>query len=287
VRLFTSDFKSDARYNDPLVVQNCKTRLRVITEDETRLRNAKSVLEAIADPRADQITVDYAKEKLTVPQQLVRVMNQELANSGVRADSLAAQLTTIDALLRTVLGRLSAEPIDEPAVRKDLAALEGLVTVHHGGVAKAHEVYEAEKRNQGNIAQVLRLSNIRQQLERVTADLTELDKKDSELQRSASQSVNSYGAWVPSLAVRVCCVILALFMTQFFMSIYRYNTMISSHYYSRADVLRMACTQGQLDPVNADTFAKLAACMTMEKIDFTLPDSVIDKIVAVAAARMK
>jgi hypothetical protein len=71
------------------------------------------------------------------------------------------------------------------------------------------------------------------------------------------------------------------------MSIYRYNTMISTHYHSRADVLRMACTQGQVDPVNADTFVKLAGSMTItpEKVDFILPENIIPRLLEATKGR--
>jgi hypothetical protein len=65
------------------------------------------------------------------------------------------------------------------------------------------------------------------------------------------------------------------------MSIYRYNTMISTHYYSRADALRMAWTPGQSDPVNPETFAKLVASLAAGPLDFILPENVIPKILDV------
>lgn len=284
IRQFTEDFKSTARYNDPSVITKCKARIRLLIDEQEQLRQARAILQAVADAPAGGIVVEYQNEKVTLPEQILKSMSGELFANGVKAASVAQDLDKIAGLLRTIL--VALEQPNEQEVQRQLAALETLVAADYAGVKKAYDVYVEEKRTQGNVSQALRLTNIREQLKAVDAQIAELEKKDAELQRSAYQSVNSYGAWVPSLAVRVCCVILALFMTQFFMAIYRYNTMVASHYHSRADLLRMVCKQGQPVPVDADVFAKLAPHMTIEKIEFNVPASVIDQLIA-AAARAK
>jgi flagellar basal body-associated protein FliL len=283
---FVTDFLATPNFTDVDVLPTYRARAQDIVREETRYRDARSILIEMSNPQTD-ITVSYNKEPLTLPQELLKTMNQELRKRGVRPDEVARALSATDLQVRAIAARITAPSVNDAELRKELRALDAVVSEPAGGVAAAAEAYTQEKRNQGDTAQVLRLSNYRQQLTWVNDKLTELDKKDTELQRSASESMNSYGAWVPSLAIRVCCVILALFMTQFFMSIYRYNVMILTHYYSRADVLRMACVQGQLDPVNAETYSKLAACMTIEKIDFTLPENVINQLLQAAAMRAK
>jgi hypothetical protein len=80
--------------------------------------------------------------------------------------------------------------------------LETLLAANYEGVKKAYDAYAEELKKQGNQAQALRLTNVRQELSRVDTQLAELDKQTAELQRKAYESVNSYGAWVPSLAAR-------------------------------------------------------------------------------------
>jgi hypothetical protein len=284
VQEFSKSYSASSSYNSTDKVDKCRARIASLLNNPQPFQQALAVVEAVNAPPPDGINIDYGNQKITVPAELLKAMAGELAaNGGVRADAVAAGLKGVDERLRKVNADLGRA--DERAAQEDLAALETLLAANYGGVKKAYDAYAVELKNQGNQSQAIRLTNIRQELGRVDTQLAELDKQTAELQRKAYESVNSYGAWVPSLAVRVCCVILALFLTQFFMSIYRYNTMISTHYHSRADVLRMTCAQGQADSVNADTFVKLMGSMTIEKVDFILPENVIPKILEAAKIR--
>lgn len=281
VKNFSDEWKASRNYDKREDIANVKARIAYLLKESGPYLRALSIMEAVATPSANGINFESEGQKFSIPLEVLNKMDGEMtANGGGRAAVVAAGIKDVDVRLRNANTALSRA--DEKAVQEQLAALEASLTIIYGFVKKAYDAYAEEKKRLGNRSQILRLTNVHAELRRVDNQLSELDKQTAELQRKAYDSVNSYGAWVPSLAVRVCCVILAIFLTQFFMSIYRYNTMIATHYYSRADVLRMTCTQGQIEPVNADAFVKLAAAMTIEKIDFILPDNAIKSFLEAA-----
>lgn len=283
--VFTQQYKSGGKL-DESQRDLCKARIDFLLKSAGTFNQASGILQGIAEGAQGGINIELQNERILIPASILKEMGDEVFRiGGVKANALANVIANSDKALRSLRIALGGGRDDD--IQRELAGLESLINAPYRGVEKAYEWYVEERKKQGSAWAETRLRNIRQEMDRLDNQISALDKQNAELQQKAYESVNSYGAWVPSLAIRVCCVILALFMTQFFMSIYRYNTMIGSHYHSRADVLRMACSEGQRDPVNADTFAKLVASMAMEKIDFVLPDSVIDKVVTAASTRLK
>jgi hypothetical protein len=99
-------------------------------------------------------------------------------------------------------------------------------------------------------------------------------------QQSAAMSYS----WIPSLAVRVGSVVIALFLIQFYASIYRYNTCMRRYYDSRADILQIAGKSSDNLWLNVQDAALLAEKFA-DKSDFVLPSDPTSNFVSTFAGK--
>lgn len=163
--------------------------------------------------------------------------------------------------------RKSAQSSNESQVKEALRNLWGF----------REEFQKVEKKireRKESIAHGQNPSQRKRQAERriVQANLQQVDEEILTLRQQFDP--NSLSSVVPILVIRIAAVILLIFLTQLFLSVYRYNIRIASHYASIGDAVALAYPS----ETTKEELASLVATLSPKTEEYMPPDSPLQQL---------
>ncbi len=248
------------------------------------LDRAEAILNATTKPSLpDEINIVDASGAVTIASQIaLQTFKTAVDKSGVDLNKVKEDMSQI----RSFVTELAEQP--QPSDDK-IARIRNIMNLNKNKCMQMKDSFAADKSAQELDIDRQMVADDSAELQRKQESLAKVKSARDALYRNRLESLTSVSSWIPSLSVRVGAIVLALFMTQFLASIYRYNAMQASRYALRADALGLVllnlpegAAESNANLFKTDELVQLLNSLIQDKIDFVLPDSAIDKFIEAA-----
>lgn len=194
----------------------------------------------------------YASAKERLPKDVLIYARETYSLSKAENLELSNQLDKIRDLI-------AAEEVNKASLVQETRKLLGRLFRYSEAFSLAVTEYEKARAAQSEFS--LEGKKLQEELKSVEQQIGVIERAIQE----RAGNTGFWEGWISMFTIRVCVVVLLLFLTQILLSTYRYLISIGAYYAARGDALQLVSSKARSNAIDSDEYAKLVTMMSPDE----------------------